>query len=120
MEKKSKKAPKTTKAKVRTKKTVAQVVSPAVVAPVVRPPETEASKIWNEIKDKEIFMFALPAQQVANYCQPVPVEPSKCYLLTTATSVLPSLENALGRKYIVEVLDKYTVVSRAPASPFNK
>lgn len=120
MEKKSKKPVKTAKTKTKTtvKKTVAKVVAPAV--PVVRAPETEASKIWKEIKDKEIFMFALPAQLVSHYCQPVTVEPSKLYLLTTATSVLPSLENALGRQYVVEVIDKYTVVSRAPTSIFSR
>lgn len=81
---------------------------------------SEAGNIWNEIKGKEIQMFALPSQLVSDYCKPVVVEPTKLYLLTTATSVLPSLEEALGKKFVVESVDKYTVVSRTPTFPFNK
>lgn len=81
---------------------------------------TEAGAIWNEIRFKEIQMFALPGQTVSHYCKPAVVEPSKLYLLTTATSVLPSLEAAVGRNYVVESIDKYTVVSRAVRLPFAK
>jgi hypothetical protein len=75
--------------------------------------ETEASKIWSEIKDKDILMFALPGQKVSHYCTPVVVEPTKLYLLVTATSVTPSLETAIGNKYSVDLVNKYTVVSRS-------
>lgn len=75
--------------------------------------ETEASKIWNEIKDKDILMFALPNQKVSDYCSPVVVEPTKLYLLVTVSSVTPSLESAIGNKYSVDLVNKYTVVSRA-------
>ena len=75
--------------------------------------ETEASKIWSEIKDKDILMFALPGQKVSHYCSPVVVEPTKLYLLVTATSVTPSLEAAIGDKYSVDLVNKYTVVSRS-------
>ena len=75
--------------------------------------ETEASKIWNEIKDKDILMFALPGQKVSHYCTPVVVEPTKLYLLVTATSVTPALETAIGNKYSVDLVNKYTVVSRS-------
>ena len=81
---------------------------------------SEAGKIWEEIKEKEIQMFALPGQKVKDYCKPSIVEPSKLYLLTTATSVLPSLEAAIGTNYVVEVADKYVVVSRAAVFPFKK
>lgn len=81
---------------------------------------TEAGNIWNEIRFKEIQMFALPGQTVAHYCKPVVVEPSKLYLLTTASAVLPSLEEAVGKNYVVESIDKYTVVSRKPTFPFVK
>lgn len=81
---------------------------------------TDAGKMWQEIKDKEIQMFALPAQRVSDYCKPVVVEPSKLYLLTTATSVLPSLEASLGAGFSVSIMDKYTVVTRVPPSPFKK
>lgn len=74
---------------------------------------TEAGKIWSEIKDRTIEMFSLPNQKVNQYCSPRFIDPEKLYLLTTATSVLPSLETALGANFIVELADKYTVVSRA-------
>lgn len=112
---------KATSKKAKTVKKIAPVVKPVIAPPVVvKVPESESSKIWNEIKDKEIFMFALPSQKVSDYCKPVTVEPSKLYLLTTASSVLPSLEAAIGRNYVVEVLDKYTVVSRVPSLPFKR
>lgn len=90
-----------------------QKKSDSKVNDVVKEPETEASKIWNEIKDKEILMFALPNQKVSDYCSPVLVEPTKLYLLVTATSVTPSLEAAVGSKYSVDLVNKYTVVSRS-------
>lgn len=76
--------------------------------------DTEASLIWNEIKDRNIEMFALPAQKVAHYCKPINIEPSKLYLRITASSVLPSLETACGSKFVVELLDKYVTVTRTP------
>lgn len=81
---------------------------------------TEAGNIWSEIKDREIQMFALPNQRVSAYCKPMIVEPTKLYLLTTASSVLPSLEEALSKEFVVELVDKYTVVSRKPSLPFVK
>lgn len=81
---------------------------------------TEAGKIWSEIKDREINMFALPNQKVNSYCKPVFVEPTKLYLLTTASSVLPALEETLNKEFVVELVDKYTVVSRKTQFPFLK
>lgn len=78
--------------------------------------KTEADKIWDEIKDKKIDMFALPDQIVSQYCDPAIVEPSKLYLRTTASSTLPSLEAAIGKNYAVELVDKYVVVSRVKTS----
>ncbi len=75
--------------------------------------EGEAAAIWNEIKDKNIDMFALPDQKIHMHCRPTPVEPSKLYLLTTSSAVLPSLEVAVGKGFTVELNDKYTIVARA-------
>ena len=75
--------------------------------------DTVAGDIWNEIKDKNIEMFALPDQQVNMHAHPIVVEPSKLYLITNSTAVLPSLEAAIGKKYTVELADKYVIVSRA-------
>jgi hypothetical protein len=74
---------------------------------------TTAGQIWNEIKDKDIEMFALPGQKVYMHCHPVMVDPSKLYLLTNSSAVLPSLENAVGKAYVVELADKFVLVSRA-------
>lgn len=76
------------------------------------PKGTEAHKIWNEIKEKPIDMFALPNQVVEKYCRPLFVEPNRLYLVINAASVLPSLESALGEKYSVELSDKYLIVAR--------
>lgn len=75
--------------------------------------ETESQKIWNEIKDKPIEMFALPNQMVNQYCKYQEIDPDKLFVLPTATSVLPALEAALGSKYNVEMSHKYIVVTRA-------
>lgn len=74
--------------------------------------KTEAEKIWHEIKDKQIQMFALPDQQVHMHCKPVKIEPSKLYLQINATSTFPALEAALGPKFSIERFDKYLTVSR--------
>lgn len=74
---------------------------------------TPADKIWEEIKDLNIEMFALPNQQVHHYCKPVSVDPNKLFLLTTAGSVLPSLEVALAPKFSVEKQDRFLIVSRS-------
>ncbi len=78
---------------------------------------TEAGDIWNEIKDKPIEMFALPGQQVHMHVHPVNIEPSKLYLVLNSTSVLPSLETAIGKDYVVELINKYVSVSRAVVLP---
>jgi hypothetical protein len=82
--------------------------------------ESESGKIWNEIKNKEIQMFALPAQKVSDYCKPAVVEPTKLYLITSATSTLPALEFAIGKGFMVENYDKYIVVSRTAEFPLKK
>lgn len=73
--------------------------------------KTAAEKIWDDIKDLSIEMFALPNQQVHHYCKPVSVDPSKLFLTVTAGSVLPSLEAAVSPKYTVEKQDRFLVVS---------
>jgi len=73
---------------------------------------TEAGAIWNEIKDKDLEMFALPEQKIHQHAAPTVVEPSKLYLLTKASAALPAIETAVGKKYNVERVDRYVVVSR--------
>jgi hypothetical protein len=76
--------------------------------------DTEAGKIWEEIKNKPIAMFGLPNQIISQYCAPTPVDPSRLYVMLTATAVLPSLEFAVGSGYTVELAGKYVIVARAP------
>lgn len=73
---------------------------------------TVAGQIWNEVKEKDIEMFALPGQKVYMHVHPVEVEPSKLYLTLNSSAVLPSLEVALGNKYFVELVDRFVVVAR--------
>lgn len=73
---------------------------------------TEAGSIWEEIKNKDIDVFALPSQKLSQHCAPAMVEPSKLYLLTRFSAALPAIETACGKKFNVERLDKYVVVSR--------
>lgn len=80
---------------------------------------SEAGKIWDEIKEKSIEMFALPDQKVADHCTPVNIEPSKLYLRTKSSAVLPSLEVSCGKKFAVELVDKYVTVTRL-AVPLTK
>ena len=81
---------------------------------------TVAGKIWEEIKDKNIEMFALPSQVVSMHCHPIPVEPNRLYLVANSSAVLPSLEAAIGNPYNIELADKFIIVSRAPAPLIRK
>jgi len=73
---------------------------------------TESDKIWEDIKNVELNLFGLPNQRVEEYCAVATVEPSKLYLITKASAVLPALEEAVSGKYVVESQMKWIVVSR--------
>ena len=75
--------------------------------------KTEAHKIWSDIKDKPIEMFALPNQVVSQYCKPYFIETNRLYVIPTAAAVLPALEAALGSKYAIEVVDKYFAIGHS-------
>jgi hypothetical protein len=77
----------------------------------------EAAKIWDEIKDLPIEMFLLPNQFVNQHCAPFPADPSKLFLTIRSPAVLPALETAIGKNYVVEAADKYVMVSRAVNTP---
>lgn len=76
---------------------------------------TVAGEIWSEIKEKDIEMFGLPNQTVQLHVKPVVVDPEKLYVTLNSSAVLPSLEVALGKKYTVELVDRFVVVARAKA-----
>lgn len=74
--------------------------------------QTPSDKLWSEIKDKRLEMFALPPQPVTSLVKRDHVEPSKLYLIPSASSVLPALEAALGPKFGLEIQGKWIVVSK--------
>jgi hypothetical protein len=73
--------------------------------------KTLIDKIWDDIKDKPLEMFALPQQFVHMYCEPITIEPTKLYLKYKVPAVLPALEEVLKNKYIVERANKYICIS---------
>jgi len=86
---------------------------------VVQPkaPPTEGDKIWDEIKDKEVLMFAIPNQIVSQYCDPLPLDPTKCFLKYKVSAFIPALEAAIGAnqknsKYNLEVQNDIIIISR--------
>ena len=83
---------------------------------------TEAGRIWNDIKDREIFMFALPNQVVSQHAKPVLIDPGVLHLVLMSSAALPSLEEAVSKSdprrgiagYQVELADRFVVVKPAP------
>jgi len=73
--------------------------------------DTVATKIWNSISSQPISLFALPAQPVSHYCEPITIEPTKLYLKYKIGSLINALEEAFGKRYDFQVVDKYIAVS---------
>ena len=71
----------------------------------------EPEKIWQEIKDVQLNLFALPNQTVQKHCQPQLVEPTRLYVTFSAGAVGPALEAALSN-YSVEIDGKYVIIGR--------
>jgi len=96
------------------KKVVPSVVENPVA--VLVPVKSDADKIWDEIKNLKLEMFALDNQFVHLYYKPVPLDPSKLYLtaLTKATSALPALEAVVSPKYQTEQVDRFITITLSP------
>jgi hypothetical protein len=83
---------------------------------------TEAGRIWDDIKNREIFMFALPNQIVSQHAKPVLIDPGILHLVLMSSAALPSLEEAVSKSdprrgivgYQVELADRFVVVKPAP------
>lgn len=84
----------------------------------VSAPPTVAEQIWSEIRSKEILMFALPGQKVADFCTPVPIDPMRCFLVAKATATLPALEEAIGPDYECTSAEKYIIIARKSKNAF--
>lgn len=72
---------------------------------------TPSDVIWENIKDIQISLFALPAKRLSELCKRDTIEPSKCFLVPSAFSLLPILEEAIGDKYTCEMMQKYIIIS---------
>lgn len=74
---------------------------------------TTSDKIWGEIKDLSLDLFALPNQKVSMHTKRVEISPEMVHLTLSSQAVLASLETALGKKYTVEAGEKYVSVKYA-------
>jgi hypothetical protein len=94
-------------------KKVKVVEKPAHIQEAPASAVTDAQKIWAEIQNLPIEMFGLPNQVVRQYCNPVDLVPTMCFLKQSFSSVLPMLELAVGQAYTCEMQGTYVVVKRA-------
>lgn len=60
------------------------------------PKLTESDKIWNEIKDLVISMYALPGQKVSDHVERVKLSTKEVHLKLNSPSVIASLDAALN------------------------
>lgn len=78
--------------------------------------QDDSQKIWDEIKNITINIYAIPNQKVKDHVTVLEVPGSELYLKLKSTAVLPALEECVGNKYEVELAEKYTIVRRAAAN----
>ena len=68
---------------------------------------TEADQIWNEIKDLEIEMFALPNQRVKNHVKKLAGTADSVVVSLNSPAALPALEATLSaQKQYKEVVSR--------------
>ena len=80
-----------------------------------KPKITEADLIWDEIKDKEVQIYALPNQLLSNHVTKLPIPGACLYLRTNSPAIQSMLETVIGDKYEVHVTEKgYLQISRKP------
>ncbi len=83
------------------------------------PRVTDSDKIWEEVQNLPIAMFALPAQSVKQHVQRIKVSQDALYLRLNSPAVVASLEEALAdsrtdNRYSVELAEGgYVIVKRA-------
>ncbi len=73
---------------------------------------TEADKIWEEIKDLPIEMFSLPNQKISDYVTKINLPGKQLTVILKTTSVITSLEYAIGRIFDIDQGEKYITISR--------
>lgn len=78
----------------------------------VKQERSVADEIWDDIRKLEAPMFALPPVPVESLCSRIDIEPSKLYLKIGVPSLLPMLEELVGKKYDIAMGKLYCEVSR--------
>lgn len=81
--------------------------------------EADSEKMWKEISNLPIDVFAVQDQVVANYVTKIDLPGSELYIKMTSTAVLPALEATIsnmkytrGKKYEIEPAQAYTIIRR--------
>ncbi len=72
----------------------------------------ESDRIWEEIKNLPIEMFSLPNQKISDYVTKMNLPGNHLTTTIKVSSVITSLEYALGSKFDVEQSDKYVLIKR--------
>lgn len=73
----------------------------------------ESNKIWSEIRNLDLGLFALPNQTVEKHVVPLEVSGEELYLKLNSSAVLPALEDVLGRAFDLIQAEGYIIVRRA-------
>lgn len=77
---------------------------------------SEGEKIWNEVKERTIDIFALPNQKVSDHSAVAEAffvaDPAKLYLTLRSSAALPAIEEALKKHFTVSQVDKWITISR--------
>ncbi len=76
---------------------------------------TESDKIWNEIKDLQINIFALPNQTVGQHVKRVEINTNELHLKLNSSAAISSLEEKLGqysKSLKLETAGEYVIITR--------
>jgi hypothetical protein len=114
-----------------TKKSPPKKETPMTTNQPPAPQQSVADQIWAKIAHLPFPMFALPGKTVADYCKPVPIDPSRLFLSYKVGPVVPMLEEVLAsldrqpgtspenqvyikpesRTYKIDITEKYIIIS---------
>ncbi len=78
---------------------------------------TSGKKVWDEIKDKAIDVFAMTSK-VSDFCEYIDIDADKCYVKCKASATLPALETALGAKFQCTAVEKYVLIEKLAEKKF--
>jgi len=76
--------------------------------------ETEADKIWEEIKDRPIDIFGLTNKKVSDYIVKIGIPDESLHVKLLVGAAIVGLEQSLGSDYDIELAEQqYLIISRA-------